>query len=86
MEVYIGKRQVRGVPSSSTNGKPVWIKAGYYWQEGDKYIKLLTKSRSVLSNYYYANEKSLVPYKENASKQKLARLRKLKQLYALTCP
>lgn len=82
MEVYIGKRQVRGVPSSSTNGKQVWIKAGCYWQEGNKYIKLLTKSRSILSEFYYANDKSLVPYKKNAAKEKLKQIQKLKKTYA----
>lgn len=86
MIVKINRREVRAVPSDSTSGKSQWIKAGHYWHEENKYIKLLTRSHSVLSEFYYANDKSLVPWRENSAKQKLARKQKLKQMYGTICP
>jgi hypothetical protein len=83
----IRKRSIRGIPSDSTSGKPVWIKYGYYWQEKDRYIKLLTKSHSVMSDLYYANDKSLVPWKENLKKKNKTKTKKLIEKYGkLTCP
>jgi hypothetical protein len=85
-EVYIGKRKVKGVPCDSTSGNAVWIKAGYYWQEGTRHTKLITKSRSVLSDFYYENNKSLIPWKQNSAKQKLAKMQKLIKAYGTICP
>jgi len=70
MKQKVLRKTVRGVPSSSTTGKQVWLRSGWYWATAGRLTPLLTKSCSILSDrWFQIGAESPVDWKKNKTKK-----------------
>jgi hypothetical protein len=85
MKQYIKRKSVRGVPSSSTNGKSVWLRSGWYWVTKGRLTPLLTKSHAVLSEVWFGvGPESPVNWKRNRTEKDRKDQKKLIKTYGPT--